>query len=178
MSTRRLLHIGQRQRTRQTALALSELLTLLVSCHWRPYRTFQHDYPEYVAVHLRPAFPQLVSYQRFVALIPRALIPLCGDRSTRKGRCTGIACINSTPLAGCDNHRMATHTGLECPFTHNMARLPRYASNATLPSYASDRVTIKMNWLRVLQVALLYTKHAATTLIPVQCSVTVYHALI
>ena len=39
--TRRLLHIGQRQRTRQTALALSEILTLLVYVHWRHYRTFK-----------------------------------------------------------------------------------------------------------------------------------------
>ena len=29
---------------------------------------------------------------------------------------------------------------LRCPFTHNMARLPGYASNATLPGYASSRV--------------------------------------
>jgi hypothetical protein len=28
---------------------------------------------------------------------------------------------------------------LRCPFTHNMARLPRYASNTILPCYASHR---------------------------------------
>ena len=67
---------------------------------------------------------------------------------------------------------------LRCPFTHNMARLPRYASNATLPFYASNRVIVRMNWLRVLQVVLTYAKHAATTLIPVQRSVTACHALI
>jgi N12 class adenine-specific DNA methylase len=67
---------------------------------------------------------------------------------------------------------------LRCPFTHNMARLPGYASNATLPGYASNRVIVRMNWLRVLQVVLTYAKHAATTLIPVQRSVTACHALI
>ena len=76
---RHLLHIGQRHRTRQTALALSEILTLLVYFHWSHYRTFKHYYTEYVAVHLRPYFPHLVSYQRFVELLPRALVLIVND---------------------------------------------------------------------------------------------------
>ena len=59
--------------------------------------------------HLHPYFPQLVGYHRFVELMPRALVPLCCYLSTRKGRCTGIAFIDSTPLAVCDKHRIATH---------------------------------------------------------------------
>ena len=106
-----LLHTGQRQR--QTTLALSEILTLLVYCHWSHYRTFKHYYTEYVLAHLHPSFPQLVGYQRFVELMPRALVPLCCYLSTRKGRCTGIAFIDSTPLAVCDNHRIATHKVFE-----------------------------------------------------------------
>src|SRR5215510_1977676 len=90
---RRLLHASQRQRQRQTTLALSELLTLLVYVHWSHDRTFKHSYTEYVAGPLRPYCPHLVSYQRFGELLPRALVPLCGFLATRKGRCTGIACI-------------------------------------------------------------------------------------
>ena len=41
--------------------------------------------------------------------MPRALVPLCGSLATRKGRRTGIACIDSTPPAVCDHHRIATH---------------------------------------------------------------------
>ena len=108
-----LLHVGQRQRLRQTTLALSEILTLLVYFHWSHYRTFKQYYTEYVAVHLRPYFPHLVSYQRFVELLPRALVPLCCYLSTRKGRCTGIAFVDSTPLAVCDNHRISTHKVFE-----------------------------------------------------------------
>ena len=107
------LHRGQRHRTRQTALALSELLTLPVYVHWRHYRTLKHDSLEYVAVHLRPAFPHLVSSARFVEDLPRALVPWCGYLATRKGRCTGMACIDSTPLAVCDNPRIATPTVFE-----------------------------------------------------------------
>ena len=110
---RRLLHTGQRQRRRQTTLSLSEILIRLVYFHWRHYRTFKHYYMEYVVVHLHTSFPRLVSYQRFVELLPRTVIPLCGYLSTRKGRHTGIACIDSPPLAVCDHHRIATHKVFE-----------------------------------------------------------------
>jgi hypothetical protein len=105
----RLVQAGHRQRTRATTLTLSEILTILVYFHWSHYRTFKHDYTEYVMAHLHPYFPRLGSYTRFVELLPRALVPLCCYLHTRKGRCTGIAFIDSTPLAVCDNHRIATH---------------------------------------------------------------------
>src|SRR5437764_5964032 len=57
MYYRRLLHMGQWQRARRTALTLRETLTLLVYFHWSHYRTFKHYSTEYVAVHLRPLFP-------------------------------------------------------------------------------------------------------------------------
>jgi hypothetical protein len=53
----RLLHVGQRQRTRPTTLALSEMLTLLVYFHWSHYRTFKHYYTAYVAVPCAPMSP-------------------------------------------------------------------------------------------------------------------------
>ena len=63
--------------------------------------------------YLPPYFPQLVGYPRFVELMPRALVPLYCYLSTRKGRRTGIAFIDSTCLAVCDNHRIATHKVFE-----------------------------------------------------------------
>jgi hypothetical protein len=106
---RHLLHSGQRHRTRQPALTLSEIMTLLVAFHGSHYRTFKHYYTTYVEPHLHPYFPQLVSYPRFVELMPRALVPLCCYLHTRKGHCTGIAFIDSTPLAVCHNRRIAAH---------------------------------------------------------------------
>jgi Transposase DDE domain len=64
-------------------------------------------------VHLRPYFPDLVSYSRFVALLPRALVPLCSYLHTRKGRCTGITFVDSSPLAGCHPKRVARHKVFE-----------------------------------------------------------------
>lgn len=75
---RRLLQSGQRHRAHQGHLALSEILTIIVYFHCSHYRDFKHYYTEYVAGHLRPYFPALVSYSRFVELMPQALVPLCG----------------------------------------------------------------------------------------------------
>jgi Transposase DDE domain len=106
---RHLLQVGQRYRTRPTALALSEIMTLLVYFHCSHYRTLKHYYTAYVEPHLRPYFPTLVSYNRFVELMPRALVPLTCYLRTRQGRCTGIAFVDSTPWAVCHNRRIGTH---------------------------------------------------------------------
>lgn len=106
---RRLLTSSRGARRRQPALALSEIMTLIVYFHRSHYRTFKHYYIDYVIPHLGQYFPTLVSYTRFVELMPRALVPLCCYLHTRKGRCTGIAFIDSTPLVVCHNRRIASH---------------------------------------------------------------------
>jgi Transposase DDE domain len=107
--THRLLQSGQRHRTRQTALALSEIMTIRVYFHASHYRDFKHYYTDYVEGHLCPYFPALVSYSRFVELMPRALVPLCGYLHTRRGQCTGITFVDSTSLAVCHNRRSTRH---------------------------------------------------------------------
>ena len=107
--TPRLLHSGQRQRQRQSQLSLSEIMTIIVQFHRSHYRDFKPYYTDYVAVHLRPYFPHLVSYNRFVELMPRALVPLCSYLHTRKGHCTGLTFVDSTSLAVCHNKRIARH---------------------------------------------------------------------
>ena len=106
---RHLLQAGHCHRRRQTALALSEIMTILVSFPRSHYRTFKHYYTDCVVPRLRPYFPTLICYTRFVELIPRALVPLCCSLHTRKGRGTGVACIDSTPLRVCHTRRIASH---------------------------------------------------------------------
>jgi hypothetical protein len=106
---RYLLEAGHRHRSRQPALALSESLTILVYLHSRHYRTYKHYDTEYIAAHLRPYFPPRVHYSCFMEFLPRAFVPRCCSLQTRKGRCTGMACIDSTPLSVCHNRRGATH---------------------------------------------------------------------
>jgi hypothetical protein len=131
---RRLLQSGQRQRRRSSQLSLSEIMTIIVSFHASHYRDFKHYYTDYVTMHLRSEFPTLVSYSRFVELMPRALVPLCSYLHTRKGRCTGITFVDSTPLAVCHNKRsnpygQKTQT-IHFPFIYD----PSYPSFLTLIS--------------------------------------------
>lgn len=48
-----------------------------------------------------------MSYTRFVELIPSSLFPLCAHARQCCGACTGITFLDSTPVAVCDNHRIA-----------------------------------------------------------------------
>jgi len=62
---------------------------------------------EHVQAHLTGEFPHLVSYTRFVALIPRVMLPLLAYLQSRYGACTGISFIDSTLLEVCDPKRIS-----------------------------------------------------------------------
>jgi Transposase DDE domain len=96
-------------RDRRARLSLSEVLTIIVAFHRSGSRTFKGFYTHHVQHHLRAEFPQLVSYNRFVELMPQALGPLCASLQTRKGTCQGIAFIDSTPLGVCHPKRAHAH---------------------------------------------------------------------
>jgi hypothetical protein len=104
-----LLAAGQRKRLRATQMHPSELMTIMILFHQSHYRTFKAYYTEYVQQHLRSEFPTLVSYQRFVELMPTILVPLVAYLHTQLGRCTGISFIDSTSLAVCRNPRIHQH---------------------------------------------------------------------
>jgi hypothetical protein len=98
-----------RQRNRATTLCLSEVMTIIVLFHSSGYRNFKSYYTGYVIPHMTWAFPRLVSYNRFVELMPSALVPLCGYLQSRKGTCSGISFVDSTSLAVCHNRRIHAH---------------------------------------------------------------------
>ena len=104
-----LLTSGQRQRIRLTDMHPSEIITILILFHQSHYRTFKAYYTEYVHRHLRSEFPILVSYSRFVELMPTVLVPLVAYLHTQLGQCSGISFIDSTPLAVCHNARIHSH---------------------------------------------------------------------
>jgi hypothetical protein len=101
--------LGMSRRTRQPRLSLSEIMTIIVHFHRSRYRTFKDYYTQHVCQYLRGHFPGLVSYNRFVELMPRALLPLCCFLKRRTGRCTGLAFIDSCALAVCHNRRIHSH---------------------------------------------------------------------
>jgi DDE family transposase len=98
-----------RRRRRATRLSPSEIMTILILFQQSGYRTFKGFSTQYVQIHLRAEFPHLLSYTRFVALMPRVLLPVVIDLQTQCGTCSGISFIDSTALRVCHNARIAQH---------------------------------------------------------------------
>lgn len=93
----------------KAGLCGSELMTLLIHFHQSSYRDFKAYYQKYVLVNLRREFPGLVSYQRFVELMPECLLALCAYLKRCFGQCTGLSFVDSTSLKVCHNLRIHSH---------------------------------------------------------------------
>jgi hypothetical protein len=79
------------------SLSASEIMTLMIHFHQAGYRDFKSYYQKHVLVYLRQEFPGLVSYNRFIELIPRVLLALTAYLQSRYGTCTGIAFVAAPP---------------------------------------------------------------------------------
>ena len=98
-----------------SALSLSEIMTICVCFHLSGYRTFKGYYTRLIQKDYRKFFPRLVSYNRFVELMPYAAIPLTlfVQYTNSKSPCTGISFMDSTTLDVCDSHRIQQHKVFE-----------------------------------------------------------------
>lgn len=97
----------------RSRLSLSEVMTIVIAFHGSGFRTFKDFYTRQVLPHWRNAFPNLVSYNRFVELMPWALLLLCCFLQTRRGEITGISFIDSTPIEVCHPCRSQSHRVFE-----------------------------------------------------------------
>ena len=102
----RLLPAGQCKRGRKSGLSASEIMTILIAFHSSHYRNFKHFYLMLLQQH-NTDFPGLVSYRRFVKLMPSVTAPMCAYLQTRFGDCTGVSFIDSTSIAVCGNKRIS-----------------------------------------------------------------------
>ena len=93
----------------RSRLGLSEVMTIVIAFHGSGYRTFKEFYTLQVLPHWKKAFPQLVSYNRFVELMPWSMMLLCCFLQTCKGEITGISFIDSTPIEVCNPCRSKSH---------------------------------------------------------------------
>jgi len=90
------------KRNRKTSLSESEMMTIVVFFHMSKFRTFKDYYINYVQKNLKSAFPNLVSYNRFIELMPRLIVPLIAFMKKEKlGKMTGISFIDSTVIKVC-----------------------------------------------------------------------------
>lgn len=92
-----------------SALSLSEAMTICIAFHLLGYRTFKNYYVQLITEKYKKFFPNLVSYNRFVELMPYTALPTIFLIHARKGKCSGISFIDSTTLDVCDNHRINQH---------------------------------------------------------------------
>ena len=112
-----LISCGSICRLRSNQLSLSEIMTILIMFQTTcgepnrlcGYRNFKVYYLNMVTQYWKNAFPDLVSYSRFVQLIPRVVVPMIHYLSCCQGSSTGMGFIDSTSLKVCHNRRIFSH---------------------------------------------------------------------
>ena len=99
-------NVGIRHRNRKGRMSESEIMTILVCYHFGTYRNFKEYYLNCILGQLRSYFPQAVSYNRFVELMPRVFYELMLFMCIYSfGRCSGITFVDSTMIPVCHNLR-------------------------------------------------------------------------
>lgn len=93
-------------RNRSGTMSTSELMTIFIWFHCSGYKNFKQFYVEYVCRHLRKEFPYLISYSRFVQLLPSLLVPMTMFLKSSFAKCNGISIIDSTAINVCHNRRI------------------------------------------------------------------------
>ena len=88
---------SKKHRNRAGKLSMSEIITILIFYQLYGAEDFKHFYMNTLQRHYKNDFPDLVSYNRFVQLIPRM------------GSSSGISFIDSTALKVCHNKRIFHH---------------------------------------------------------------------
>ena len=97
-------------RSRNSQLSDSEIISIFLLFHYGQFTNFKAFYTQYVIPHLSDLFPDLVSYQRFVALKKKVAVPLMMFLKAKGlGKCRGISFVDSTHLKVCHNRRIHQH---------------------------------------------------------------------
>lgn len=92
----RLLSNGDGHRVRKISLSLSEIMTILSYYHQSGYKTFKDYYTK--SAELKSAFPGMPSYNRFIELQQKAVMPLVIFAKLRAcGECDGVSFVDSFP---------------------------------------------------------------------------------
>ena len=91
-----------KRRNRALSMSDSEVITIMILFHMSHCRDIKFFYVNYIKVHCKKEFPKTVSYNRFVELQRKALLPMVVFlQSCCLGNCTGVSIIDSTPIKVC-----------------------------------------------------------------------------
>lgn len=88
-------------------MTLSEVMTIVIHFHQSKYRTFKDYYLKHVCQYLTNYFPNLVSYNRMVELMPNVLTACLYYLKSRRGSVTGISFVDSTAIPVCHPKRIS-----------------------------------------------------------------------
>ena len=132
------LLISTKKRKKKSRLSYSEIMTLLICFHSSRYRDFKNYYTQYVSIHLKQDFPKLVSYNRFLELIPSVMGLLVLFLHLQKTQESGIYFVDSTTLSVCHIKRAASNKVFK-----NLAK----TSKSTMGWYHGFKLHILINEL-------------------------------
>ncbi len=100
----------KKRRNKSFKLNDAEIITIMIAFHLGGYRNIKHFYINHVQRYLQDYFPETVSYNRFVELQQKALLPMVLFlKMMRLGQSTGISFVDSTPVCVCKNKRIFNH---------------------------------------------------------------------
>jgi len=97
----RLLADKTRKRRRKSRLSIAEIMTIIIHFHQSKFRDFKTYYLGYVKRFLLSEFPNILSYSRFIELVPSVIPPLTAFLTSLFSKPTGISFIDSTKLSVC-----------------------------------------------------------------------------
>lgn len=110
---KRTLLLGSASRGPNCGLTNSEIATILVMAHYVRFRDFKTFYCDFLKKYWKHYFPKLPTYQRFIELMKRAILPLILFISARRGNENDIYYIDSSCLPVCHIKRSRRHKTFE-----------------------------------------------------------------
>lgn len=111
---KQLLESKENRSSFNSKLSESEIMSILVYYHGYGNRTFKDFYTKTIQPHFKTEFPDLISYNRFVELIPTVLLPLVVFlKLKRLVQSDFITFIDSTKVVVCHNKRIKQNRTFE-----------------------------------------------------------------
>ncbi len=98
-----------KKRQKPCRLSVSEIMTIIIYFHQMRFRDFKTYYIQYVQKHMQKDFPKLVSYNRFIELMPSVLLPICLFAQGQQKEETGIYFVDATTIKVCHIKRASSH---------------------------------------------------------------------
>lgn len=96
-----LLQATSKARRTSCKMSMSEIMTIVIHFHQSHYRDFKAYYFNVLRKSLKPYFPNMLSYTRFVEVKQTALLPLIFFIHYQSKSTTGIYFVDSTTISVC-----------------------------------------------------------------------------